>query len=198
VGAACFFHARVTLGARCVVGDRVIVQSGAIIGSDGFGYHFTDGRHVKIPQTGIVQIDDDVEIGANTTIDRARFGRTWVRRGTKIDNLVQVAHNVVVGQHCVLVAQVGISGSTRLGNYVTLAGQVGVVGHIAIGDRATVGAQGGVSKDIPAGAVYQGSPAIPAQEWREQVAQLRRMDKLVARVKRLEAQKPEAVSGGQE
>lgn len=188
VGEGCFFHARVTLGARCLVGDRVIIQSGAVIGSDGFGYEFANGRHVKIPQTGIVQIEDDVEIGANTTIDRARFGRTWVRRGTKIDNLVQVAHNVVIGEHCILVSQVGVSGSTRLGRYVTLAGQVGVVGHLEIGDRATVGAQGGVSKSLPAGGVYNGSPAVPAQEWREQVAQLRRMEKLISRVKRLEEQ----------
>ena len=131
----------VTVGARCLVGDRVILHSGVVLGSDGFGFEFPNGRHVKIPQTGIVQIDDDVEIGANTTIDRARFGRTWIGEGTKIDNLVQIAHNVVIGKHCIIVSQTGISGSTRLGNYVTFGGQAAVVGHIEIGrpgdDRRT-------------------------------------------------------------
>ena len=141
VGAACLLHPRVTVGARCIVGSRVVLHSGVVIGSDGFGYEFSGGKHVKIPQTGIVQIDDDVEIGANTTIDRARFGRTWIGEGTKIDNLVQIAHNVVIGKNCIVVSQTGISGSSRLGNYVTLAGQVGVVGHIEIGDQATVAAQ---------------------------------------------------------
>lgn len=186
VGDSCLLHARVTLGARCLLGNRVIVQSGAVIGSDGFGYEFTGGQHVKVPQIGIVQVDDDVEIGANATIDRARFGRTWLQQGTKIDNLVQVAHNVVVGRHCILVAQVGISGSARLGNYVTLAGQVGVVGHIEIGDQVIVGAQSGVSKSLSPGEAYMGSPAVPAKDFREDVAQVRRLGRLVARVKRLE------------
>ena len=161
VGAACLLHPRVTIGARCIVGSRVVLHSGVVIGSDGFGYEFSGGKHVKIPQTGIVQIDDDVEIGANTTIDRARFGRTWIGEGTKIDNLVQIAHNVVIGKNCIVVSQTGISGSSRLGNYVTLAGQVGVVGHIEIGDQATVAAQSGVSKSIAAKEVVFGSPAIP-------------------------------------
>ncbi len=186
VGENCFFHPRVTVSSRCLVGNRVVIHSGAVLGSDGFGFEFVGGRHVKIPQIGIVQVDDDVEIGANCTIDRARFGRTWIGEGTKIDNLVQVAHNVVIGKHCILVAQVGVSGSTRLGNYVTLAGQVGVVGHIEIGDQAIVGAQSGVSKSLSAKGTYMGSPAVDAREWREQVGQVHRLGRLAARVRKLE------------
>jgi len=186
IGQDCKFAPRVTLGARCRVGSRVIVHSGAVLGSDGFGFELAGGRHVKIPQTGIVQIDDDVEIGANTTIDRARFGRTWIQQGTKIDNLVQIAHNVVVGKHCILVSQVGISGSTRLGNYVTLAGQVGIVGHIEIGDQAIVAAKSGVSKSVAPKEVYFGYPATPIKEQKEQLACISRLPKLYARVKKLE------------
>ena len=189
VGAECLLHPRVTIGARCIVENRVILHSGVVIGSDGFGYEFSGGRHVKIPQTGIVQIDDDVEIGANTTIDRARFGRTWIGEGTKIDNLVQIAHNVVIGKNCIVVSQTGISGSSKLGNYVTLAGQVGVVGHIEIGDQATVAAQSGVSKSIAPKEVVFGSPAIPMREAREQLAHIRRLPKLLDRVKKLESRK---------
>ncbi len=123
LGDDCFLHARVTIRERCKLGHRVQIHSGAVIGADGFGYEFKDGRHVKIPQTGIVQIDDDVEIGANTTIDRARFGRTWIQQGAKIDNLVQIAHNVRIGANTIICAQAGVSGSTRVGNYVTLAGR---------------------------------------------------------------------------
>jgi UDP-3-O-[3-hydroxymyristoyl] glucosamine N-acyltransferase len=186
IGADCHLHPRVTVGAHCFVGDRVILHSGAVLGSDGFGFEFSGGRHVKIPQTGIVQVDDDVEIGANVTIDRARFGRTWIQEGSKIDNLVQIAHNVVIGRHCIVVSQAGISGSTRLGNYVTLAGQVGVVGHIEIGDQAIVAAQSGVSKSVAAKEVVFGSPAMPMREAKEQIALLRRLPRLIERVKRLE------------
>ncbi len=186
IGEDCLLHPRVTVGARCVLGSRLIVHSGVVIGSDGFGFEFAGGKHVKIPQIGFVQIDDDVEIGANSTIDRARFGRTWVGEGTKIDNLVQIAHNVVIGKHCILVSQVAISGSTRLGNYVTMAGQVGTVGHIEIGDQVTVGAQSGVSKNLAAKGFYIGTPAIPAHKFRDQVAYIRRLDRLNARVKALE------------
>lgn len=187
LGADCQLAPRVTIGARCILGQRVLVHSGAVLGSDGFGFEFVAGRHVKIPQTGFVQLDDDVEVGANTTIDRARFGRTWIQEGTKIDNLVQIAHNVVVGRHCILVSQTGISGSTRLGNYVTLAGQVGVVGHIEIGDRTVVGAKGGVSKSVPPGAVLWGSPVSgPMREAKAQVAALRRLPQLLKRVARVE------------
>ncbi|RFC44529.1 MAG: UDP-3-O-[3-hydroxymyristoyl] glucosamine N-acyltransferase [Verrucomicrobia bacterium] len=186
IGAGCLLHPRVTVEARCVVGNRVILHAGVVLGSDGFGFENDKGRHVKIPQVGIVQVDDDVEIGANSTVDRARFGRTWIGAGTKIDNLVQIAHNVVIGKHCLIVAQVGISGSTRLGEYVTLAGQVGVAGHLEIGDRVVVSAQSGVSKNLGPNALYMGSPAVPALEYREQVAHLRRLHKLAERVQRLE------------
>lgn len=186
IGPDCQFAPRVTIGAGCLIGARVLIHSGAVLGSDGFGFEFSGGRHVKIPQTGIVQVDDDVEIGANVTIDRARFGRTWIGEGTKIDNLVQIAHNVVIGKHCLLIAQTGISGSTRLGNFVTLAGQVGVVGHIEIGDKVTVGAQAGVSKSLKPGETFWGSPAQPMRETLEQLASARRLPKLLERVKRLE------------
>ena len=186
IGADCQLAPRVTIGARCVLGSRIIIHSGAVLGSDGFGFEFSGGRHVKIPQTGIVQIDDDVEIGANVTIDRARFGRTWIQEGTKIDNLVQIAHNVVIGKHCLIVSQAGISGSTRLGNYVTLAGQVGVVGHIEIGDQTIVAAQSGVSKSVGAQQVVFGYPAMPLREAKEQLAHIGRLPKLYARVKKLE------------
>ncbi len=186
VGEDVHFHPRVTVGSRCLVGNRVIIHSGAVLGSDGFGFEFVQGKHVKIPQIGIVQVDNDVEIGANCTIDRARFGRTWIQEGSKIDNLVQIAHNVVIGKHCILVAQVGVSGSTKLGNYVTLAGQVGVVGHIEIGDQSVVGAQSGVSKSLSAKGVYMGSPAVPAKEWREQISHIHRLEKLISRVRQLE------------
>ncbi len=192
VGAGCFLHPRVTVGARCVVGDRVILHGGVVLGSDGFGFELAGGKHVKIPQTGIVQIDDDVEIGANTAIDRARFGRTWIGAGTKIDNLVHIAHNVVIGPHSLLAGQAGVSGSTRLGGYVTLAGQVGVVGHVEIGDGAIVAAQSGVSKSLPARAVVFGSPAVPMREAKEQIACTRRLPKLYVRVKKLESRQQDA------
>lgn len=190
VGEDSFLAPRVTIGARCLVGARVIIHSGAVLGSDGFGFELSGGKHLKIPQTGIVQVDDDVEIGANTTLDRARFGRTWIGEGTKIDNLVQIAHNVVVGKHCLIVAQAGISGSTRLGNYVTLAGQVGVVGHIEIEDKVVVGAQGGVTKNLAAGQAYWGFPVQPMKEALAEIALVRRLPKLYARVKRLEDSRP--------
>ena len=186
VGDDCHIHPRVTIGFRCQIGSRVILHSGAVLGSDGFGFQLQDGRQVKIQQIGIVQIDDDVEIGANSSVDRARFGRTWIGEGTKIDNLVQVGHNVVIGKHSILCALTGVSGSTKLGNYVTLAGQVGTVGHVDIGDSVIVGAQSGVSKSLPANQMYMGTPAVPAREWKEQVAQIHSLHKLRARVARLE------------
>ena len=157
----------------------------ALIGADGFGFEFKDGRQRKIPQIGIVQIDDDVEIGANTTIDRARFGRTWIQEGVKIDNLVQIAHNVVVGKHSVIAAQVGISGSVRIGERVTMAGQVGIVGHATIGDGTMIAAQSGVSKNIPGG-VWFGYPAVPLSEAKRQIAWVHMLGKLFDRVKALE------------
>lgn len=186
VGANCKIHPNVTVRENCVIGNRVIIHSGAVIGGDGFGYEFSGGKQVKIPQTGIVQIDDDVEIGSNTTIDRARFGKTWIQEGTKIDNLVQIAHNVVIGKCSIIVSQAGISGSARLGNHVTLAGQVGLVGHIEIGDQAIIAAQSGVSKNVPQKEVWLGSPATPIQEQKEKFANINRLPKLFARMKKLE------------
>lgn len=159
IGDDCLIYPGVSIRERCRLGNRVIVHSNAVIGSDGFGYATEDGEHHKIPQIGIVEIEDDVEIGANTTIDRATTGTTTIRRGTKIDNLVQIAHNVVVGEDSVIAAQAGISGSTELGRNVVLAGQAGLVGHITIGDGARVGAQGGVTKSVPPGVSVSGYPA---------------------------------------
>ena len=186
IGEGCQIHPRVTVGFRCKIGNRVILHSGAVIGSDGFGFEFQNGRQVKILQIGIVQIDDDVEIGANSSVDRARFGRTWIGEGTKIDNLVQIGHNTVVGKHCILCGMAGIAGSTKIGNYVTLAGQVGTVGHVEIADGVIVGAQSGVSKSLTEKQMYMGSPAVPAREWKEQVAQIHALHKLRARVAHLE------------
>jgi UDP-3-O-[3-hydroxymyristoyl] glucosamine N-acyltransferase len=185
IGPSCTIYPRVTIRERTRIGSRVIIHSGAVIGADGFGFELVNSRHEKIQQLGIVQIDDDVEIGANTTIDRARFGRTWIQEGVKIDNLVQVAHNVVIGKHSVIVAQAGISGSTRVGERVTMAGQVGIVGHVEIGDGTVIAAQSGVSKDIRGG-VWFGYPAVPIAEAKQQIAWVHRLGKLIARVKEIE------------
>ncbi|MFZ4483156.1 MAG: UDP-3-O-(3-hydroxymyristoyl)glucosamine N-acyltransferase [Chthoniobacterales bacterium] len=186
IGADCFFHPHVVIREGCVVGDRVILHSGVVLGADGFGYDTRDGRHHKIPQSGHVVVENDVEIGANTTVDRARFGRTVIGEGTKIDNQVMIAHNVVIGRHCIICAQVGISGSTRVGNYVVLAGQVGVVGHITIGDGAIIGAQAGVSNNIEPKALLVGSPPRPIGEWKRTVVRIDRLGQLYDRVKKLE------------
>jgi UDP-3-O-[3-hydroxymyristoyl] glucosamine N-acyltransferase len=165
VGADVVLHANVCVRERCRIGNRVIVQNGAVIGSDGFGYAPDGSGWYRIPQIGIVVIEDDVEIGANTTIDRAALEVTLIRKGTKIDNLVQIAHNCVIGENCMIVSQVGISGSARLGNHVTLGGQVGIAGHLTIGDNTMIAAQAGVPGNIPAGQVMSGSPAIPHRDW---------------------------------
>ncbi len=158
-------HPNVTVSEGSVIGKRVIIHSGTVIGSDGFGFAKDGPQYYKIPQLGIVQIDDDVEIGAGNTIDRAVMGRTWIKRGVKTDNLVHVAHNVTVGEDTVLVAQVGISGSTKIGNRVILAGQSSTVGHITIGDDVIVGARGGISKDVSSGQVVSGAPHMPHRIW---------------------------------
>lgn len=186
VGSNCTFYPHVTLRERVRVGDRVIIHNGAVIGSDGFGYSMKDGRWEKIPQIGIVEIGSDVEIGANATVDRARFGRTVIEDGVKIDNLVQIAHNVRIGAHSALAAQVGISGSTKVGNHVQLAGQVGVVGHISIGDRTVVLGQAGVTKDIPSGSVVSGMPATPHREELTRQAHVARLPLLKAKLAQLE------------
>lgn len=188
IGENSFIHPNVVLGESTVIGSRVIIHSGTVIGADGFGYKLVNGKHEKVPQLGNVQIDDDVEVGACTTIDRARFGKTWIQTGAKIDNLVQIAHNVVIGPHCLIVAQTGISGSSRLGRYVTLAGQVGVVGHIEIGDEVVVAAKSGVSKDTAPRQTLMGMFGIPMKEARELVAHYHRLPKTVAKLKALEAE----------
>jgi UDP-3-O-[3-hydroxymyristoyl] glucosamine N-acyltransferase len=162
IGNNSLIYANVSIRERITIGNRVIIHSGTVVGSDGFGFATIEGLHHKIPQVGTVEIGDDVEIGANVTIDRARFDKTVIGSGTKIDNLVQIAHNVVIGENSIIVAQVGISGSTTVGKNVILAGQVGLVGHINIGDNVVVMAQSGVSKSIPAGIMAWGYPAKPA------------------------------------
>jgi UDP-3-O-[3-hydroxymyristoyl] glucosamine N-acyltransferase len=158
-------HSGVAIREGCRIGSRVTIHNGSVIGSDGFGYAPDGPAWYKIPQIGIVVIEDDVEIGANTVIDRAALEATVVRRGTKIDNLVQIAHNCVIGQNCMIVSQVGVSGSTKLGNHVTLGGQVGIAGHLTVGDNVMIAAQSGVPGNVPAGQVLSGSPAIPHREW---------------------------------
>lgn len=185
IGDDCEFWPNVVVRERCLVGNRVVIHPNATIGADGFGYLFRDGRHVKIPQVGIVVIEDDVEIGANVTVDRARNGETRIGRGTKIDNLVQIAHNCRIGEHCVVVAQTGISGSTTLGKYVVLAGQVGVGDHLTIGDGAQVGAQAGVASDVPPGQSYWGTPATSLKDVARQVAATKKLPKLLEQVREL-------------
>ncbi len=165
IGDASILYPGVTVYRRCLIGKRVILHAGVVVGSDGFGFAAPGTRNIKIPQVGIVQIDDDVEVGANTTIDRATLGKTWIQRGVKIDNLVQIAHNVVIGEYSVIVSQVGISGSTKLGKGVILGGQAGLVGHITIGDHVMVGAQSGINDDVPANTAVSGSPFLPHRDW---------------------------------
>lgn len=161
IGADCWLMPRVTVATECILKDRVRLQSGAVIGSDGFGYEFVQGRHEKVPQVGNVVIESDVEIGANSTFDRARFSQTLVGEGTKIDNLVQVAHNVVIGKHCLICAQAGISGSTTVEDYVILGGQAGVAGHLTIGKGSKADGQTGINSDLAPGSFVKGSPCMP-------------------------------------
>jgi UDP-3-O-[3-hydroxymyristoyl] glucosamine N-acyltransferase len=165
IGDGSVIHSNVSIYENATIGKRVILHSGVVVGSDGFGYVRDGDTHVKIPQVGGVTIEDEVEIGANSTIDRATMGQTVIKRGVKIDNLVQVAHNVVIGENSVIVAQVGIAGSTRVGRNVILAGQAGVADHIEIGDNAIVGAQAGVGKNIAPNQIVQGSPSMPQREF---------------------------------
>jgi UDP-3-O-[3-hydroxymyristoyl] glucosamine N-acyltransferase len=179
-------YPNVSILADCRLGDRVTIQAGSVIGSDGFGFAPDGEVYHKIPHTGIVQIDDDVEIGAGNTIDRATFGKTHIKSGVKTDNLVHVAHNVTVGENTVLVAQVGISGSTTIGRHVVLAGQVGVAGHIHIGDNVTVGGQSGIANDVPSGEILSGSVAMPHKTWLKVQHILPRLPELRKKVTALE------------
>jgi len=196
----CVLHAGVHLGEDCVLGDRcelfsgvvlyrrtrlgsrVRIHANAVLGADGYGYTFANGRHEKVPQVGWVEVGDDVEIGAGTTIDRGALGPTRIGSGTKIDNLCQIAHNVQVGEHCLIIAQTGISGSVTLGDYATLAGKVGVVDHVHIGARSMVGGNSVVSKDVPEGAFVTGYPARPHRQWMESQAALARLPGILKRL----------------
>jgi UDP-3-O-[3-hydroxymyristoyl] glucosamine N-acyltransferase len=186
IGEDCLFHPNVTIRERCLLGNKVYIHSGAVIGSDGFGYIPGENGHTKIPQVGIVQIDDDVELGANVTVDRARFGRTWIKEGVKVDNIVHIAHNVIVGKYCFIVSQVGIAGSTELEDRVVAAGQVGIGGHLHIGAGAMLMGQSGVTKDIEPGATVIGSPAIPIKEQSLNNLYMKKLRKFEKRLKALE------------
>lgn len=187
IGDDCWLMPRVTVATECVVKDRVRIQAGAVIGSDGFGYEFIQGRHEKVPQVGQVVIENDVEIGANSTLDRARFSHTVVGEGSKIDNLVQIAHNVVIGRHCLICAQVGISGSTTLEDYVVMGGQAGTAGHITIGKGSKIDGQSGVNSDLAPGSFVKGSTCLPYNlEQRINVLR-KRLPDLFKRVDALEA-----------
>jgi UDP-3-O-[3-hydroxymyristoyl] glucosamine N-acyltransferase len=186
VGAGSQLFPNVVLYPRTQIGQRVRIHAGAIIGSDGFGYVLDAGTHRKVPQIGSVIIQDDVEIGANTTIDRGALGPTSIGRGTKIDNLVMIAHNVAMGEHCLIIAQAGIAGSTKLGNFVTLAGQVGLAGHLKIGNKVTVAAQSGVMHNIPDGDKWLGYPAQPDRQAKRQMLAIQQLPELMKRVTELE------------
>ena len=188
LGDDCWCMPGVIIATECVLGNRVRLQPGVVIGSDGFGYEFTKGRHEKIPQVGQVVIGDDVEVGANSTIDRARFSRTSVGEGTKIDNLVQVAHNVIIGKHCLLCSQVGIAGSTTLEDYVVLGGQAGVGGHVTLGKGAKAGGGAGITSDLAPGSFVNGNPAIPFMLERRIAILQQRLPDLFKRVAALEEQ----------
>lgn len=194
IGRDCVLWPNVVVRERVTIGDRVIIHANATIGADGFGYLQREGRNVKIPQVGTVMIEDDVEVGANAAIDRARSGVTRVRRGAKIDNLVQIGHNCDIGEDSIIVSQAGLSGSVTLGRGVMLAGQVGVADHIRVGDGARIGAQAGLIGDVPPGAAWIGSPALDGKAFWRQMAALRRLPKwseqlreLTRRVERLES-----------
>ncbi|MEN6412085.1 MAG: UDP-3-O-(3-hydroxymyristoyl)glucosamine N-acyltransferase [Veillonellales bacterium] len=186
IGRDVYIYPNVTVRENCRIGDRVLIHSGAVIGSDGFGFVTQEGVHHKVPQVGNVVIEDDVEIGANVTIDRATTSSTLVRRGTKIDNLVHLAHNVVIGEDCFLVAQTGIAGSAKIGNHVTFAGQCGSAGHLTVGDNCIFAARSAPIGDIPAGSFYAGFPARPHKEWLRAEASLYKVPDLIKKVRDLE------------
>lgn len=187
VGADSILYPQVTVYADCKLGERVIVHSGAVIGSDGFGFVTVGGSHHKVPQVGNVIIEDAVEIGANTAIDRATTGSTVIKRGTKLDNLVHIAHNVTIGEHCFFASQTGIAGSAKIGNYVTFAGQTGSAGHLTIGDNCIFAARAAAISDVPPNSFYSGFPARPHREWLKAEAGARKVPELIRRIQQLEA-----------
>jgi UDP-3-O-[3-hydroxymyristoyl] glucosamine N-acyltransferase len=191
IGTDCRIHPRVTLYANVRVGNRVEIHAGAVLGADGFGYAYGEGRHWKFPQTGIIEIGDDVEIGANATMDRGSLDDTRISEGVKLDNLVHVGHNVQIGAHTVVAAQTGISGSSALGHHVVVGGQVGIADHCKLEDGAIAGAQAGIptGKTIRSGQVVWGTPARPLQKFKEQYAWFARLPELAARIKKLEGER---------
>ena len=182
IGQQCLIGPHVVIYRQCLIGDRVRIHAGSVIGGDGFGYVFHEGRHVKVPQVGNVIIEDDVELGCNVCVDRATIGSTIIKRGTKIDNLVQIAHNDRIGQHVIMTGQVGLSGSVTIGNYAVLGGKVGVVDHVTIGDRAQVGAASVVTKSVAAGDVVWGYPARPIRSTKHQMAALGQLPAMLKRL----------------
>ncbi len=195
VGEDCVLYPNVTVYHGCRLGNRVVVHAGTVIGSDGFGYA-TDGEvHVKIPQIGIVVIEDDVEIGANVAIDRAALGETRIGAGSKLDNLIQIGHNVTIGPNSIIVAQVGVAGSARLGKGVMLGGQVGIVGHITLGDYVRVGAQSGVAQSVPSGQVVSGTPAVPHRLWLRVNSAIKKLPDLLKEVRQLKEKVKKLESG---
>ena len=199
VGPGSLIYPQVVIREQCLIGARVILHSGAIIGSDGFGFTTDKGVHHKVPQIGIVVVEDDVEIGANTSIDRARFGRTVIGCGTKIDNLVQIAHNVVIGPGSLIAALAGISGSTRLGKFVMIAGQVGISPHMEIGDGVVATAQSGIAKNLPPGMQVTGHHAMESKKYFRQRAALAHLPKALKELKKLKKEVEELrrrIAGG--
>jgi UDP-3-O-[3-hydroxymyristoyl] glucosamine N-acyltransferase len=188
IGADCLIHAGVVIREECRLGDRVIIQPSAVIGSDGFGFAPDGTGYYKIPQVGIVVIEDDVEIGSGSCIDRAALGVTLIKRGTKIDNLVHIAHNVVVGEDNILCAQVGVAGSTRIGRHCTFGGQAGLAGHVKIGDNVMIGAQGGVAGNLEGNQVLSGSPVIPHKDWIKASLTFGRLPEMRKEVNRMKRQ----------
>jgi len=196
IGADCVIHSNVSIRERVTIGNRVVLQNGAVIGADGYGFvRRGDGTHEKIPQVATVVIEDDVELGANTTVDRPAVGETRIRAGTKIDNLVQIGHGVTVGRNVLMAAQVGIAGSTRIGDDVTFGGQVGVGGHLTIGRGAVAVGQSGVTNSLDAGEMVAGYPAIDAREWRKASVVFRRLPELKRRIEQLEARLADLLRG---
>lgn len=186
VGSGSIFYSNVSIYANCQIGDRVILHSGAVIGGDGFGYVTIEGKHRKVPQVGNVVLGDDVEIGCNSCVDCGTTGSTFIGNGTKIDNLVHVAHNDIIGENCFLVAHVGISGSVKVGNNVTMAGQVATSGHITIGDNCVFAGRSGITRDVPSNSVYAGFPARPHKEWLKQEVMQRKLPEMFKKLNELE------------
>jgi UDP-3-O-[3-hydroxymyristoyl] glucosamine N-acyltransferase len=188
IGDNCQLFPQVVIRERITLGNRVIIHAGSILGSDGFGYRWDGTRHAKIPQIGTVVVEDDVEIGSCVCVDRAKFSTTRIGRGTKIDKLVQVAHNVKIGPHCIVVGQAGMAGSVTLGAGVVLGGQLAVRDHVTIGDGAMIGACAAVAEDVPAKSVYAGAPALPHRQWLREQGSLRHLPELRNQVKKLQEQ----------